>query len=151
MLEEKRQRICAIVAAWSGDLFEKFAFYAYASCAIYFAPAFFGALSDRLGRRSNSLLLAGLGALVTVPVVRALRGRASMKAEMFPSELRAPGLQSKGHEPVFYGYETAMPVIAFLFSPQLPKHARYRASKAAFPPAAVVFTVMVCSAQKRYR
>jgi MHS family alpha-ketoglutarate permease-like MFS transporter len=39
--EEKRRRVFAIVAASSGNLVEWFDFYAYAFCAIYFAPAFF--------------------------------------------------------------------------------------------------------------
>lgn len=38
---DDRRRIFAIVAASSGNLVEWFDFYAYAFCAIYFAPAFF--------------------------------------------------------------------------------------------------------------
>lgn len=39
--EERKKRIFAIVGASSGNLVEWFDFYAYAFCAIYFAPAFF--------------------------------------------------------------------------------------------------------------
>lgn len=76
----------------------------------------FGALSDRIGRRSNMLLFASLGALATVPVLTALQhvGSAAaafalitlalaivafytsisgiVKAEMFPPEVRALGV-----------------------------------------------------------
>ena len=38
---EKRQRIFAIIAASSGNLVERFDFYVYAFCAVYFAPSFF--------------------------------------------------------------------------------------------------------------
>jgi MHS family alpha-ketoglutarate permease-like MFS transporter len=77
---------------------------------------FFGALSDRIGRRNNMMLFAGLGALVTVPILSALQGMSSpvmagalilaalsiisfytaiggiVKAEMFPPEVRALGV-----------------------------------------------------------
>jgi MHS family dicarboxylic acid transporter PcaT-like MFS transporter len=76
----------------------------------------FGALSDRIGRRNNMMLFAGLGALVTVPILSALQGMSSpvmagalilvalsiisfytaiggiVKAEMFPPEVRALGV-----------------------------------------------------------
>ena len=76
----------------------------------------FGALSDRIGRRNNMLLFAGLGALTTVPILTALKSAANpivafllitlalaivslytsvsgiVKAEMFPPEVRALGV-----------------------------------------------------------
>ena len=76
----------------------------------------FGALSDRIGRRSNMLLFGALGALATVPILTALQTVASpvaagalitlalaivsfytsisgiVKAEMFPPEIRALGV-----------------------------------------------------------
>jgi MHS family alpha-ketoglutarate permease-like MFS transporter len=76
----------------------------------------FGALSDRIGRRNNMLLFAGLGALCTVPIMSALQGVTDqwaafglivlalaivsfytsvsgiVKAEMFPVEVRALGV-----------------------------------------------------------
>ncbi|WP_431273820.1 MFS family transporter [Variovorax ureilyticus] len=76
----------------------------------------FGALSDRIGRRSNMLLFGGLGALCTVPILTALQTVTSpwaafvliilalaivsfytsisgiVKAEMFPPEVRALGV-----------------------------------------------------------
>jgi MHS family alpha-ketoglutarate permease-like MFS transporter len=76
----------------------------------------FGALSDRIGRRTNMLLFGALGALGTVPVLSLLHGAHSpvfaalvitlalavvsfytsvagiVKAEMFPIEVRALGV-----------------------------------------------------------
>lgn len=76
----------------------------------------FGALSDRIGRRSNMLWFGALGALCTVPILTALRTVSSpgmafvliaaalaivsfytsisgiVKAEMFPPEVRALGV-----------------------------------------------------------
>ena len=76
----------------------------------------FGALSDRIGRRNNMLLFAGLGTLATVPLLATLKHVSSpltafalitlalaivsfytsvsglVKAEMFPPELRALGV-----------------------------------------------------------
>ena len=76
----------------------------------------FGALSDRIGRRTNMLLFGGLGALATVPILTALQHTTSpviafvliivalaivsfytsisgiVKAEMFPPEVRALGV-----------------------------------------------------------
>ena len=76
----------------------------------------FGALSDRIGRRSNMLLFGALGALMTVPVLSNLQSVGSplmagvlitlalavvsfytsisgiVKAEMFPPEVRALGV-----------------------------------------------------------
>jgi MHS family alpha-ketoglutarate permease-like MFS transporter len=131
----------------------------------------FGALSDRIGRRTNMLLFGALGALATVPILTALQHVASpvtafllitlalaivsfytsisgiVKAEMFPTEVRALGvglayavanaifggsaeyvalgLKSIGHETVFYWYVTAMMVLAFLVSLRLPRVASY--------------------------
>ena len=131
----------------------------------------FGALSDRIGRRNNMLLFGGLGALSTVPILTALQGVTSpwtaflliilalaivsfytsisgiVKAEMFPSEVRALGvglayavanalfggsaeyvalgLKSIGHETAFYWYVTAMMVLAFAVSWRLPRQATY--------------------------
>ncbi|HZY18457.1 MAG TPA: MFS family transporter [Ramlibacter sp.] len=76
----------------------------------------FGALSDRIGRRSNMLLFGGLGAIATVPILTSLQHVASpvaagalimvalaivsfytsvsgiVKAELFPPEVRALGV-----------------------------------------------------------
>lgn len=133
-------------------------------------PAF-GALSDRIGRRGNMLLFGALGTLATVPLLTALGSVTSplvafclitlalaivsfytsiggiVKAEMFPTEVRALGvglayavanaifggsaeyvalaLKSIGHEPVFYWYVTAMMVVAFLAAWRLPGEAKY--------------------------
>jgi len=133
-------------------------------------PAF-GALSDRIGRRSNMLLFGALGALATVPILTALKTISSplaagglivaalaivsfytsvsgiVKAEMFPTEVRALGvglaygvanalfggsaeyvalgLKTLGHESAFYWYVTAMMVVAFLVALSLPRQARY--------------------------
>ena len=131
----------------------------------------FGMLSDRIGRRSNMLLFGALGALMTVPVLSALQVVTSpvaalvlitlalavvslytsisgiVKAEMFPTEVRALGvglayaianaafggsaeyvalgLKAVGHETVFYWYVSAMMVVAFLVSLRLPRQAAY--------------------------
>lgn len=76
----------------------------------------FGALSDRIGRRTNMLIFGALGALFTVPILSTLHGVTSpamafvlitlalaivsfytaisgiVKAEMFPPEIRALGV-----------------------------------------------------------
>jgi MHS family dicarboxylic acid transporter PcaT-like MFS transporter len=76
----------------------------------------FGALSDRIGRRTNMMLFGGLGALATVPVLSSLQHVGSplaagalimvalaivsfytsvsgiVKAELFPPEVRAMGV-----------------------------------------------------------
>jgi len=131
----------------------------------------FGALSDRIGRRHSMMLFGGLGALSVVPVMTGVHHAGSplvagilitlalaivsfytsvsgiVKAEMFPTEVRALGvglaygianaafggsaeyvalyLKTLGHEPWFYWYVTAMMVIAFLVSMRLPKVASY--------------------------
>lgn len=133
-------------------------------------PAF-GALSDRIGRRRNMLLFGALGALCTVPILTVLQSVSSplvafvliivalaivsfytsisgiVKAEMFPTEVRALGvglayavanalfggsaeyvalgLKSLGHETAFYWYVTGMMVIAFLVSLRLPREGAY--------------------------
>jgi MHS family alpha-ketoglutarate permease-like MFS transporter len=75
-----------------------------------------GALSDRIGRRTNMLIFAGGGAVLTVPLVGALQGASTplaagllitlallvvsfytsisgiIKAELFPTEVRALGV-----------------------------------------------------------
>jgi MHS family alpha-ketoglutarate permease-like MFS transporter len=117
------------------------------------------------------LLFGGLGALATVPVMTALEHVHSplaafalitlalaiisfytsvsgiVKAEMFPTEVRALGvglayaianavfggtaeyvalgLKTVGHETAFYWYVTAMMVIAFLVALRLPRHGSY--------------------------
>ncbi|HYR26698.1 MAG TPA: MFS transporter, partial [Aquabacterium sp.] len=131
----------------------------------------FGALSDRIGRRNNMLLFAGIGALMTVPILSALQTVSSpvvafvlitlalavislytsisgiVKAEMFPTEVRALGvglsyavanaafggsaeyvalgLKSIHMETAFYWYVTGMMVLAFLVSLRLPRQASY--------------------------
>jgi MHS family alpha-ketoglutarate permease-like MFS transporter len=131
----------------------------------------FGALSDRIGRRRNMLLFGALGTLTTVPILTALQHVSSplvafllittalavvsfytsiaaiVKAEMFPTEVRALGvglayalanavfggsaeyvalgLKSIGHQGVFYWYVSAMLAIAFLVSLRLPRAGRY--------------------------
>ncbi|GAB2490128.1 MFS family transporter [Comamonas humi] len=131
----------------------------------------FGMLSDRIGRRSSMMLFGALGAVFTVPILTTLQHVHSpamagvlivaalaivsfytsisgiVKAEMFPSEVRALGvglayavgnavfggsaeyvalaLKKAGHEPAFFWYVSAMMVVAFLFSLRLPKQAAY--------------------------
>ena len=131
----------------------------------------FGALSDRIGRRRNMLLFGALGALVTVPILTTLQHvsnplvafllitaalavvsfytsiSAIVKAEMFPTEVRALGvglayalanavfggsaeyvalgLKSIGHQSVFYWYVAAMLAMVFLVSMRLPRDGRY--------------------------
>lgn len=133
----------------------------------------FGSLSDRIGRRTNMLLFSGLGALVVVPLMTALSYVTEpfiafaliasalaivslytsvagiVKAEVFPTELRALGvglsyavanaafggsaefvalfLKSKDYESAFYWYVTVMLAISFLVSLRLPKNALYLA------------------------
>ncbi len=131
----------------------------------------FGMLSDRIGRRTNMLLFGGLGALCTVPILTALQHVSSpfaafaliiaalaivsfytsisgiVKAEMFPTEVRALGvglayaianavfggsaefvalkLKALGLESSFFWYVSAMMVVAFLVSLRLPRQASY--------------------------
>ena len=131
----------------------------------------FGALSDRIGRRRNMLLFGALGTLTTVPILTALQHVSSplvafllistalaivsfytsiaaiVKAEMFPTEVRALGvglayalanavfggsaeyvalgLKSIGNQDVFYWYVSAMLAIAFLVSLRLPRDGGY--------------------------
>ena len=131
----------------------------------------FGALSDRIGRRTSMMLFGGLGALCVVPIMTATQHAGSplmagvlitvalaivsfytsvsgiVKAEMFPTEVRALGvglaygianaafggsaeyvalfLKTQGVETWFYWYVTGMMVIAFLVSLRLPKVASY--------------------------
>lgn len=130
-----------------------------------------GALSDRIGRRANMLIFS-VGSLVcTVPIVTLLHGAKSpfeagllitlalalvsfytsisgiIKAEMFPTEVRALGVgfayalanavfggsaeyvalwsKAAGHENAFYWYVTAMMGVVFLVSLGLPRRAPY--------------------------
>ncbi|NUA29336.1 MFS family transporter [Cupriavidus basilensis] len=151
----------------------KTASYVMTGCLFFYMcmQPFFGALSDRIGRRTNMLLFGALGTLATVPILTALGSVKSpfvafvlislalaivslytsisgiVKAEMFPTEIRALGvglayavanaifggsaeyvaldLKSLGHESSFYWYVTAMMVIVFLVSFRLPRQARY--------------------------
>jgi MHS family alpha-ketoglutarate permease-like MFS transporter len=130
-----------------------------------------GALSDRIGRRNNMLIFSVGGVVLTVPIVSLLHGTQSplaagllitlalalvsfytsisgiIKAEMFPTEVRALGvgfayalanavfggsaeyvafkLKDLGHEDAFYWYVTAMMGVVFLVSLGLPRRAPY--------------------------
>jgi len=127
----------------------------------------FGALSDRIGRRRNMLWFGALGTACTVPLMLALERTSDavgafllislalaivslytsvasiVKAEMFPTEVRAVGvglsyaianaafggsaeyvalrLKAFGHESLFFGYVTAMLAVTFLASLRLPR------------------------------
>jgi MHS family alpha-ketoglutarate permease-like MFS transporter len=131
----------------------------------------FGMLSDRIGRRNNMLLFGALGVVATVPILSALKVVGSpvvafvlitialaivslytsisgiVKAEMFPTEVRALGvglayavanaifggsaeyvalgLKSIGHESNFFWYVTVMMAVVFLVSFRLPRQAKY--------------------------
>lgn len=131
----------------------------------------FGALSDRIGRRANMLLFGSLGAVGTIPIVFALAHVTTpiaafllitlalsivsfytsvsgiVKAEMFPTEVRALGVglayavanamfggsaeyvalafKQGGHESIFYWYVTAMMVVVIFVSLRLPRSGRY--------------------------
>jgi MHS family alpha-ketoglutarate permease-like MFS transporter len=131
----------------------------------------FGALSDRIGRRNNMLLFGGLGILFTIPIMLLLQGVSEgwiafllitfalaivslyssisgiVKAEMFPTEIRALGVslsyaianaifggtaefvalsfKAGGYESLFYWYVTGMLVLAFLVSFRLPRNPPY--------------------------
>jgi len=126
----------------------------------------FGALSDRIGRRTSMRLFAGLVVVATVPILHALRGVTSpyaafgliavallivsfytsisglIKAELFPSEVRALGvgfsyavgnalfggsaeyialwLKSIGAETTFFWYVTAVCAVAFYVAMRMP-------------------------------
>ena len=130
-----------------------------------------GALSDRIGRRNNMLLFGALGTLGTVPILTALQSVSSawlaflmivtalaslslytsisalVKAEMFPTEVRAVGvglayaianalfggsaeyvalgLKVIGHQGAFYWYVTGMMVIFLLVTLRLPRKGAY--------------------------
>ncbi len=133
-------------------------------------PAF-GALSDRIGRRASMIVFGVLGTLCPLPLMLGLRtvhdpwilfalvtlalGVLSfytsisgiVKAEMFPTEVRALGVglayaisnslfggsaeyvalafKSNGHEDIFYGYVTLMMAAVFLISLRLPARTSY--------------------------
>ena len=157
----------------SGDMPLKAANQVMTGCLFLFmcVQPLFGALSDRIGRRTNMLLFSALGAAVTIPIATVLGRSASpftafllistallvisfytsisgiVKAEMFPSEVRALGVglsyalanalfggtaeyvalafKAAGHEAQFFWYVTAMMVMVFLASLRLPRRARY--------------------------
>jgi MHS family alpha-ketoglutarate permease-like MFS transporter len=131
----------------------------------------FGALSDRIGRRTSMMLFGGLGALGVVPIMTLVQRvhdpvgatllilvalaivslytsiSGIVKAEMFPTEVRALGvgvaygianaafggsaesvalwLKQQGMESAFFWYVTAMMIVAFLVSLRLPKRPTY--------------------------
>ncbi|KIF82786.1 MFS family transporter [Noviherbaspirillum autotrophicum] len=131
----------------------------------------FGALSDRIGRRNNMLLFGVLGMIGTVPIMTSLGSVSSpyqaffiillamavvsfytsisgiVKAEMFPTEVRALGvgfayalgnavfggsaeyvalgLKSLGHESTFYWYVTVIMFVTILVSLRLPRQPAY--------------------------
>ncbi|MDC8784492.1 MFS family transporter [Roseateles koreensis] len=131
----------------------------------------FGALSDRIGRRNNMLLFGILGSLSVVPIMTGLQSVTNpfaafglivlalaivsfytsiagiVKAEMFPTEVRALGvglayaianavfggsaefvalsLKSEGHESSFFWYVTVMMALCIVVSLRLPKQAHY--------------------------
>ena len=131
----------------------------------------FGALSDRIGRRNNMLLFGALGMVATGPILAMLKSSTSLwqvmalitvalaivslytsvsgivKAEMFPTEVRALGvglayalanalfggsaeyvalgLKSIGHEAAFGWYVSGMMLGVFLVSFRLPRQASY--------------------------
>jgi len=135
----------------------------------------FGALSDRIGRRNNMLLFGGLGTITVIPVMTMLQVVTNpylafalitfalaivscyssvagiVKAEMFPTEVRALGvglsyavanalfggsaeyvalgLKSIGHQKAFYWYVTVMLVVTFFVSLRLPKRPSYLANE----------------------
>ena len=135
------------------------------TCALFLfmvLQPLFGALSDKIGRRANMLWFAGLATLLTVPIMTILKDISNpyaafalvmlamtmisfytsisglIKAEMFPTEVRALGvglsyaignalfggsaeyvalwLKSIGIESSFYWYVTALCFIALIVS-----------------------------------
>ena len=126
----------------------------------------FGALSDRIGRKANMILYSGIGMLMTVPIMSFLGGNKDpylafatitlalavisfytgisgiVKAELFPSDIRALGVglsyalanalfggtaefvalwfKDAGIETTFFWYVTAMLAIAFIASLIMP-------------------------------
>ena len=135
----------------------------------------FGALSDRISRRNNMLLFGGLGTITVIPLMTMLQVVTNpyhafvlitfalaivscyssvagiVKAEMFPTEVRALGvglsyavanalfggsaeyvalgLKSIGHQQAFYWYVTVMLVVTFFVSLRLPKRPSYLANE----------------------
>jgi MHS family alpha-ketoglutarate permease-like MFS transporter len=132
-----------------------------------------GWLSDKIGRRPVLLAFGMLGTLLTVPIMRALGAATSalhafllimaallivsgytavnavVKAELFPTEVRALGValpyavavavfggtaeyvafwaKSIGHESAFYWYVsvcTAISLVVYLFMPETKRHSR---------------------------
>ena len=135
----------------------------------------FGALSDRISRRNNMLLFGGIGTITVIPLMTMLQAVTNpylafalitfalaivscyssvagiVKAEMFPTEVRALGvgfsyavanalfggsaeyvalgLKSIGHQQAFYWYVTVMLVVTFFVSLRLPKRPSYLANE----------------------
>ena len=135
----------------------------------------FGALSDRISRRNNMLLFGGIGTITVIPLMTMLQAVTNpylafvlitfalaivscyssvagiVKAEMFPTEVRALGvgfsyavanalfggsaeyvalgLKSIGHQQAFYWYVTVMLVVTFFVSLRLPKRPSYLADE----------------------
>jgi len=139
------------------------------TCALFvymLLQPLFGAISDRIGRRASMRWFGGLTMLITVPVLHLLANTSNpfaalgllllalaaisfytsvsglVKAELFPSEVRALGvgfsyavgnalfggtaeyvalwLKSAGMEPVFYWYVTALCALALFVAIIMP-------------------------------
>lgn len=76
-----------------------------------------GALSDRIGRRSNMLAFGALGVGLAYAISNAIFGGSA--------EYVTLALKSAGHQSSFYWYVTAMMALAFVVSLRLPREARH--------------------------